>query len=181
MESSFSCFHHSCSIFFPDKTRYISGADAQFPIAHCSGKQAFWQWPFTCGNGPTHGFLHIFRRIPRSPLSLLSFSSPPDHTGVILSTNPSSGRVSTGPSETQCTVWVLMANDSTCPRAWNILCLKADFSGNPPETWTTGGYLGCSPVFHQVWYVATKQMEVLELLFQSWHCALLLDFACAKQ
>lgn len=64
-----------------------------------------------------------------------------------------------------------------CAIRHEIFWLKANFSGNPPETWTARGYLRCSPVFHHM---------LLPNGWRYWSCYFDLntvhssDFACAK-
>lgn len=183
MESSFSWFHCFWSIFFSRQNKGTSQLlmhSSQKPIMpRKTGILAIslqlWKWSHPMG---FFIFLQDFPEVcyhfypSHLPLTALesSWAQTPAQEGwtQVL-------------QECQCTVQVLMSNNSMCHKAWNILWLKADFSENPPKTWTARGYLGCNPVFHQALYVATKWMEVLELLFWSWYCTLLLDFACAKQ
>lgn len=151
----------------------------------------------------SHGFLWILPRSPRNPSWFLSLSPSSDHTEVILSPNVCSWRVNTVPSGI--TSW------HQFPPVLINYCLKMTLCATKHEIFydwkqILGGILQkyewekdildvvlssistkCCIIKDLLlpWVYASlgyAQMdEVLGLLFQSWHYAILLNHACTKQ
>jgi len=164
-------------------------------------KQSFWQYLFICGNRVSHGFLWILLTSPRNPSSSLSLSPPSDHTEVILSPNEPKWRVNTVPSPvdisfhqySSTTVWKWLS----VPQNMKYFMIEGKFSWEYSRD-MNGERLSwmqfCLPSGTKCciikdllfpWVYASlgyAQMdEVLGLLFQSWHYAILLNHACTKQ
>lgn len=177
MESSFSCFDHSYFFFFFQTDQgYISAADAQFPTAcYVQESRHFGKAPSTVEMGSPMGFFRFFQGFPEVHCHFYPYHLPL----TTLESSWAQTPVQEGwAQESQCTVWVLMANTSMCHKAWNILT-ESKFIGNPPETWTARGY--SDAVLSSI-----RHYMLLPNGWRYWSCYFDLntvhssDFACAK-
>lgn len=145
LRSSTAIFFVLSDFFFDDKLTPM----ASFQVFSCFQHSFFFFFfPQT-----KQGYISsVDAQIPTAcyPLSFQSLSALSDYIGVTLNPNICCFFF----QDFKYIPQVLMENDSVCHKAWCVLWLKVNFSGNPAETWNGRGYLGCSPVFHQALCIA---------------------------